>query len=149
MDPISANSNSTVSQPTAAPRPRSEEARPEETVPTVSQASRSGDTVSVSANPVQELQLQRTQVVEELGRSQQVQAQQQTTARDVDGSSQANQNVLTFPARSEEDVSPPATPDQADQLAQDIRQQFQQNPTDSLQSQARSAERQTTLTLFQ
>lgn len=130
MEPISSNSATTLVQPKAA---EEKQARDDSEAQTRSESqTRSSSDSFSSSNPVSELQLQRSQVVVDLGRAQQ----------------SGLETSQPFPAAqpSERNINSQA---EAEALSQQLQQQIGDNPSTALDAQASQASQQTTLTLFQ
>lgn len=128
MEPISSNSSTTLIQPKVSTEKQARDDAQTETS-NATQPAASADRFS-SSNPVSELQLQRSQVVTDLGRAQQ----------------SGLEATQPFP-QSESGSS--INRDEAQALSQQVQQQIGANPDDALNAQASQASRQTTLTLFQ
>jgi len=130
MEPISSNSATTLIQPKAAEEKQARDDSEAQTRPE-SQARSSSDSFS-SSNPVSELQLQRSQVVVDLGKAQQAGLE----AGQPFPSAQASEGNINNQA-------------EAEALSQQLQQQIGDNPSSALDAQASKASQQTTLTLFQ
>lgn len=129
MEPINSNSSTSLIQPKASAEKQVRDDS-EATNQQTAQAPAS-DNFS-SSNPVSELQLQRSQVVVDLGRAQQ----------------SGLEATQAFP-QTEPSTDRVTNEEQAEALAQQLQQQISEQPSSALDAQANQASRQTTLTLFQ
>ncbi|MCK5789776.1 MAG: hypothetical protein KAH34_02995 [Ketobacter sp.] len=132
MEPINSNSSTTLIQPKTVTEKESrdevEAQRQNET-----QRPAAEDRFS-SSNPVSELQLQRSQVVESLGQAQQA-------------GLEAVQGDTAFPASDQSNSI--SSQEQAEAAAVQLQQQLNEQPASALDAQANQASREAALTLFQ
>ena len=132
MEPITSNSATTLLQPKTAVE---KQTRDDTQVQAQNQTQRAAEDRFSSSNPVSELQLQRSQVVESLGQAQQ---------RGLDGVSSVNEEVFTESSNS--DIR---NQQQASAATDALRQQISAQPGSALDAQANQASQQAALTLFQ
>ncbi|RLT93782.1 hypothetical protein [Ketobacter sp.] len=132
MEPINSNSSTTLIQPKTNAEKQGRDAAQAETQ---NQTQRAAEDRFSSSNPVSELQLQRSQVVESLGQSQQ---------SDLDGVQTSGE--AEFPAAANRDIQ---TEQQAAAATDALRQRISEQPGNALQAQADQASRDAALTLFQ
>jgi len=130
MEPISSNSSTNLIQPKASAEKQVRDDSQASSQQTA-QAAPASDNFS-SSNPVSELQLQRSQVVVDLGRAQQ----------------SGLEATQAFP-QTEPSANRVANEAQAEALTQQLQQQISEQPSSALDAQANQASQQTTLTLFQ
>lgn len=144
MDPISSTASSrsaSVQTPVPVQQRRDDEA--------VSAPQPRTDSFSNSA-PGRDVQLQRRQVVEDLGKNEAAQDRlQDDPAQQAALSAQARTLAQDFPYPEPTGRSEPVQSSrQASQVAQQVQSQLRQEPASALNTQA-NTDRQTALTLFQ
>ncbi|MEE2729949.1 MAG: hypothetical protein VYA55_03965 [Pseudomonadota bacterium] len=135
MEPINSNSSTTLIQPKTNAEKQGRDAAQAETQ---NQTQRAAEDRFSSSNPVSDLQLQRSQVVESLGQS------QQSGLDGVQTSGEAE-----FPADANASNRDIQTEQQAAAATDTLRQRISEQPGNALQAQADQASRDAALTLFQ
>lgn len=133
MEPINSNSSTTLIQPKTSTE---KETRDDLQAQSQNQAERpAAEDRFSSSNPVSELQLQRSQVVESLGQAQQA-------------GLDSVQPTTQFPASSGSGNSI-SSQEQAEAATEQLQQQLNEQPSSALDAQANQASREAALTLFQ
>ena len=130
MEPINSNSSTALIQPKGTAE---KQVRDDSQAQTENQTQRAAEDRFSSSNPVSELQLQRSQVVESLGQTQQA------------GLNPIQTGDTEFPA-PDTDIR---DQQQASAATESVRRQFNEEPGNALAAQADQASRQAALTLFQ
>ena len=133
MEPINSNSSTTLIQPKTSTE---KETRDDLQAQSQNQAERpAAEDRFSSSNPVSELQLQRSQVVESLGQAQQA-------------GLDSVQPTTQFPASSGSGKSI-SSQEHAEAATEQLQQQLNEQPSSALDAQANQASREAALTLFQ
>ena len=130
MEPINSNSSTALIQPKSTAE---KQVRDDSQAQAQNQSQSASEDRFSSSNPVSELQLQRSQVVESLGQTQQA------------GLNAIQSGETEFPP-SDTDIS---DQQQASATTESVRRQINEQPGNALAAQADQATRQAALTLFQ
>ena len=145
MEPISSNSPVRANQVQVQQNEQTDQQRQEETAPQPRADS------FTATSPVSELQLQRSQVVEDLGRVQQARESLEGAEPSQDVSQQLNvlnereQRISSDFNESENNIDE----QQAQQLSDQLQREIQEQPNQAVAAQASNVSEQTSLTLFQ
>lgn len=132
MEPINSNSSTALLQPKSSAE---KQVRDDSEAQAQNETQRAAEDSYSSSNPVNELQLQRSQVVESLGQAQQTGLDTIQTTTETE-----------FPQSDNPDIR---NQQQASAATESLRQQINEQPGNALDAQANQASRQAALTLFQ